>query len=68
MPYIKIQTVKERSDRGKSLKGKAMFGKIFKVILFLLVLGFVTLAGFAYLGDLSPEQSDIREPVILNVD
>jgi hypothetical protein len=45
-----------------------MFGKILKVLLFLLVLAFVALAGFAYLGDLSPEQSDIREPVTLNVD
>ena len=45
-----------------------MIGRIFKVLLFLLVLGFIGLTGYAYLGDLSPEQSEMREPVTLNVD
>jgi len=45
-----------------------MFGRILKVLLFLLVLGFIGLTGFAYLGDLSPDQSEKREPVILSVD
>jgi len=45
-----------------------MIGRIFKVILFLLVLGFIGLTGYAYLGDLSPQQSETREPVTLNVD
>ena len=49
-------------------KGRAMLGRILKVLLFLLVLGFIGLTGFAYLGDLSPDQTDIREPVTLNVD
>ncbi len=45
-----------------------MFGRIFKVLLVLLLLGFVGLTGFAYLGDLSPDQSETREPVTLDVD
>ena len=45
-----------------------MIGRIFKVLLFLLVLGFIGLTGYAYLGDLSPEQTDTRESVTLNVD
>lgn len=45
-----------------------MFGRIFKVLLFLVVLGFIGLTGFAYLGDLSPDQSEVREPVELNAD
>lgn len=68
MPYIKKQTAEERWDWDKRQKGRAMLGRIFKVLLFLLVLGFIGLTGFAYLGDLSPDQSDIREPVTLNVE
>jgi hypothetical protein len=49
-------------------KGETMLSRVFKVLLFLLVLGFIGLTGYAYLGDLSPEQSQVREPVILNVD
>ncbi len=45
-----------------------MFGRIIKVLLFLLLVGFIGLTGFAYLGDLSPNQSERREPVTLNAD
>ena len=45
-----------------------MFGRIFKVLLLLVVLGFIGLTGFAYLGDLTPDQSEVREPVELNAD
>lgn len=45
-----------------------MMGRIFKLLLFLLVLGAVSLAGYAYLGDLSPDQSEMRESVTLDVD
>jgi len=45
-----------------------MLFRVFKVLLFLLVLGFVALVGYAYLGDLSPNQSEVREPLQLNVD
>ena len=49
-------------------KGNAMIGRIFKVLLFLIVIGFIGLVGFAYLGDLSPTQSESREPIVLEVD
>lgn len=45
-----------------------MLSRIFKVLLFLLVLGFIGLTGYAYLGDLSPDQSEVRTPVTLDVD
>ena len=49
-------------------KGDAMLGRVFKVLLFLLVLGGIGLVGYAYLGDLSPTQIEKREPITLNVD
>ncbi len=45
-----------------------MFGRIFKVLLFFLVMGFVGLTGYAYFGNLSPDQTELREPVKLDVD
>ncbi|MGB3179280.1 MAG: hypothetical protein WBC68_11725 [Albidovulum sp.] len=42
--------------------------RILKVVFTLAVLGFAGLAGFAYLGDMTPERSEISEPVKLNVD
>lgn len=41
--------------------------RIFKLLVTLLFLGFVALVGYAYLGDLSPERSDVRQPVELNL-
>ena len=41
--------------------------RILKLVLFLLVAGFVGLVGFAYFGDLSPEQSRQTQPVLLDV-
>ena len=44
-------------------------GRIFfKLVLFLLVVGALGLVGYAYLGDLSPDQTDVSEPVDLNAD
>ncbi|SLN10622.1 hypothetical protein PSA7680_00049 [Pseudoruegeria aquimaris] len=43
-------------------------GRLLKLLAFLLVVGFVLLVGFAYLGDLTPEQSDVSTPVTLDVD
>ncbi len=42
--------------------------RILKLIMVLLVLAFIGLVGFAYLGDLSPEMEEVREPVELDVD
>jgi len=41
---------------------------IFKLLLFLLVLGGIGLVGYAYVGDLTPEQQDVTIPVILDAD
>jgi len=38
-------------------------GRLFKLLLFLIVIGAVALVGYAYLGDLSPGQEDVSEPV-----
>ncbi|MEE9389407.1 MAG: hypothetical protein V3U96_12450 [Paracoccaceae bacterium] len=43
-------------------------GKLFKLVLFLVVMGFVGVIGFAYIGDLSPSQTDTRQPVVIDVD
>lgn len=41
-------------------------GRLFKLLVFLIVIGALGVVGFAYLGDLSPEQDDVSEPVELN--
>ena len=40
--------------------------RLFKALLVLVVLGFIGLTGYAYLGDLSPESSEISTPVLLD--
>lgn len=47
---------------------KAMMGRILKAVLVLGILGFAGLTGYAYLADLSPRQTEITVPVILNAD
>jgi len=41
--------------------------RILKTLVFLIVVAFLGLVGYAYLGDLSPSRSDVKEPVELNV-
>ena len=43
-------------------------GRLFKLVLFLILVAIIGLVGFAYLGDLSPDQEKVTQPVILNVD
>lgn len=43
-------------------------GRIIKLIVFLAIVGFVGLVGFSYLGDLSPRQDVVNQPVVLDVD
>ncbi|SHE91790.1 hypothetical protein SAMN05444279_11196 [Ruegeria intermedia] len=48
-------------------------GRLIKLLLYLVCLSFIGLVAFAYLGpyfgaDFSAPQSEISEPVILNVD
>jgi hypothetical protein len=50
-----------------NIKGWADMGRIIKAILVLFALGIVALAGYAYLGDMSPVQSPVTQPVTLDV-
>ncbi len=43
-------------------------GRIIKAILALGLIAMIGLTGYAYLGDLSPVQTDVTKPVNLNVD
>ena len=47
-------------------RGARDMGRLLKLLLFLIVIGAIGLVGYAYLGDLSPEQTDVSEPVELN--
>ncbi len=41
-------------------------GRIIKALLFLILLGFIGLVGFAYLGNLQPVQTEVIQPVTLD--
>ena len=41
-------------------------GRFWKFLLFLIILGILAFIGYAYFGDLSPEQDAVTEPVELN--
>ncbi len=43
-------------------------GRIIKALLVLGLIAMIGLTGYAYLGDLSPVQTDVTKPVSLNVD
>ena len=42
--------------------------RLLKLVLFLLVIGFIGLVGFAYLGDLTPSRTDRVVPVTLDAE
>jgi hypothetical protein len=42
--------------------------RLFKALIFLAVLGLVALTGFAYFGDLTPERTDVRQPVTFDAE
>lgn len=44
-----------------------MIGKLFKLLVVLAVLGGIGLIGYAYLGDLDPEQQRVTEPIDLEL-
>ncbi|WP_269434809.1 hypothetical protein [Cochlodiniinecator piscidefendens] len=41
-------------------------GRIIKAVIFLVVIGFLGVTTYAYLGDMSPEQVEVRESVTLD--
>jgi hypothetical protein len=41
-------------------------GRLIKALILLVIIGFIGLSAFAYLGDLSPVQSEVKLPVVLN--
>lgn len=43
-------------------------GRIIKVLVVLVIFGFIGLTGYAYLADLSPVQGEVVKPVVLNAD
>ncbi|WP_164870772.1 hypothetical protein [Mesobaculum littorinae] len=53
------------SDTERARKGRRML-RILKLLVFLLVIGFVALVGYAYLGNLAPEKTDVSEEVTLD--
>jgi hypothetical protein len=75
-PYIKqtkprglTRQVRVSAKPGRTgRRGKAMGRFLLKLLVFLVVVGAVGLVGYAYLGDISPTQTDVSEPVNLNAD
>ncbi len=42
--------------------------RIIKALVLLVILGFIGLTVYAYLGDLSPVQGEVTKPVVLDAD
>jgi hypothetical protein len=42
--------------------------RLIKALFVLAILGLVGLSGYAYLVDMSPVQTEVRQPVVLNAD
>ena len=43
-------------------------GRLLKTLVFLVLLGFIGLTGYAYLGDMSPVVNEVNQPVTLDVE
>jgi cobalamin biosynthesis Mg chelatase CobN len=57
------------SGRGQEQRSERAMGRILlKLVAFLVVVGALGLVGFGYLGDLSPDQSDVSVPVTLDAE
>lgn len=41
--------------------------RLFKALLVLIVIAFLGVVGYAYLGNMTPEQVDVRQPVELQL-
>ncbi len=71
MPYIiAAEALPERVARQnvgtRHDERGARMGRIIKAIILLGLLGFIGLTGYAYLGDMAPEQAPVNEPVVLD--
>ena len=76
MPYIIVSkpertyvgSMATASRSGPKAKGGKTgdMGRLVKAVLGLAVVALISLAGYAYLGDLSPEQATITQPVVLD--
>ncbi len=74
-PAVRAETAGRRSKKAGRIKltgtrprkGIRM-GRIIKTLVVLVIFGFVGLTVFAYLGDLGPQQSEVKKPVVLNAD
>ncbi|TCP42172.1 hypothetical protein [Rhodovulum marinum] len=42
--------------------------RLLKALIFLVIVGFIGLVGFAYLGDMTPQQAEVKESRTLDVD
>ena len=43
-------------------------GRVIKLLVVLVVLGFIGLVGYAYLVDMAPVSAEVKVPVVLNAD
>lgn len=41
--------------------------RLFKALIFFIVMGIAGIIGYAYLGDLTPNRVEVNQPVILDV-
>ena len=64
MPYIKRMHARSIQDQQTGYDGFMI--RIFKFFFFLAVIGALGLVGFAYLGDLSPVQTEVKEQISLD--
>lgn len=52
-----------RTRGGSAQIGKGEMGRLFKLLVFLILIGIVALIGYAYLGDLAPSRVEVNQPV-----
>lgn len=56
-----------KPHEAEARKGDTMW-RIIKALVLLVILGFIGLTVYAYLGDLSPVQGEVTKPVVLDAD
>ena len=68
LPYIGGQSRQQSGTRANDeAKELTMIKRLLKFLLFLIVLAMVALIIYAYLGDLSPSQTEIQEPLTIEI-